>query len=168
MNRALVIVVVGACGKSATPPAGCSVELSGNYIESARSPKNCPTLAAGAGASHGATLLQFKLPSRALHGDFAITLDLGPAPTAGTYNSGTTELWSAVGTRLVAPGGACVVQASNNTTPTGDFVLDLSTIDRTSAHGTLSVRMFVLPRASDDGKQTDCGPGTTEHLELRF
>ena len=68
----------------------------------------------------------------------------------------------------MAPGGACVFQASNNSTPSGDFVLDLSAIDRTTAHGTLSLRMFVLPRASDDGKQTDCGPGTTEQLELRF
>jgi hypothetical protein len=166
MKHLFAIVVVGACDRSGPPT--CSVELSGNYIESSSSAKACPTLAAGVGATNGDTLLQFKLASRALRGDFTMRLDLGRTPTPGVYNSGTTDLWSATGTKLVAPGGACVYQASNNTTPTGDFVLDLAAIDRTAAHGTLTVRMFVLARAADNGTQTDCGPGTTERLQLRF
>jgi hypothetical protein len=168
MKLVLAIAIAGACGKPAAPPTGCKVDWTGNFAESAQSLKDCPTLAAGVGATAGDTLLQLAIPSRALHGDFAITLDLGRTPTAGTYNSGTTDLWSAAGTKRVAPGGACVFLAGNNTTPTGDFMLELSAIDRTTLHGTLAVRMFVLPRASDDGKQTDCGPGTTEQLQVRF
>lgn len=166
MKRLAMTVLVGACGKSAAP--ACTVELSGNYAESTQSEKNCPTLAAGVGATAGGRLLQFKIASRTLRGDYTINLDLGRAPTPGAYNSATTDLWSVAGTKLVAPGGACVVQASNNSTPTGDFVLELSAIDRTTAHGSLAVRMFVLPRTSDDGTQTDCGAGTTEQLYLRF
>jgi hypothetical protein len=166
VNRLAVTFLVGAC-RTPGPPA-CTVELTGNYAESTRTASSCPKLAAGVGATQGDTLLQWKIASRALHGDFTISLDLGRAPTPGAYNSATTDLWSVTGTKLVAPGGACVFQANNNATPTGDFALDLSTIDRATAHGTLFVRMFVLPRAADDGKQTDCGSGTTEQLRLRF
>ncbi|CAN5614651.1 hypothetical protein BH11MYX1_BH11MYX1_46220 [soil metagenome] len=163
-------LLVAACGTSGSAPAevsGCNAELSGNYLESTWSTKNCPTLAAGVGATQGDTLLEFQVPSRTLRGAYAITVDLGRAPTPGAYNSGTTDLWSATGTRAVGT-GACVFIASNNSTPSGDFVLDLSTIDHTTSHGTLALRMFVLPRAADDGAQTDCGAGTTEQLQLRF
>ncbi len=164
MKWALSIV---ACACSpAKPPAGvtgCNAELSGNFRDSSWSVKNCPTIAAGVGATAGGTLLQWKLPTRSL----ALTLDLGHAPTAGAYNSGTTDFWSASGIQPIRS-GACLYQAGNNVTPTGDFVLDLTAIDHTTAHGTLSLRMFVLPRAADDGRQTDCGPGTTEQLQLRF
>jgi hypothetical protein len=159
-----------ACGTSRSTPAevsGCNAELSGNYRESTWSPRNCPRIAAGVGATQGDTLLAFEIPSNALRGAYAITLDLGRAPTPGAFNSGTTDLWSATGTKPVGA-GACVMLAGNNATPTGDFVLDLATIDRTAAHGTLALRMFVLPRAADGGAQTDCGAGTTEQLQLRF
>lgn len=154
-----------ACTHRASP---CTVELTGNYTESSSSAQNCPTLGTGAGASAGDTLLHFKLPSRALHAGYAIDLDLGKQPTPGAFDSRTTELWSAVATRLVPPGGACVFQASNNTTPTGDFTLELTSLAPSAPHGALAVRMFVLPRASDDGALTDCGAGTTEELRVRF
>lgn len=167
MKSLALLVAAAACGRAHGPPA-CTVELTGNYRETSSSPQNCPTIALGAGASAGDTLLHFKIPSPTLHAAYAIDLDLGRTPTPGAFNSSTTELWSAAGTKLVPPGGACVVQASNNTTPTGDFALQLATIDRTTAHGVLAVRMFVLPRTSDDGAQTDCGAGTTEQLFVRF
>lgn len=167
MKRLAWLVVAAACGRSHGPPA-CTVELAGNYRETTSSPQNCPTISLGAGASAGDTLLHFKIPSRVIHAAYAIDLDLGRMPTPGAFNSSTTELWSAVATKLVPPGGACVFQASNNTTPTGDFTLELSAIDRAAAHGILAVRMFVLPRTSDDGAQTDCGAGTTEQLRVRF
>ncbi|HEY6039519.1 MAG TPA: hypothetical protein VIV58_34805 [Kofleriaceae bacterium] len=162
-----LLAVAAACSRSHGPPS-CTVELTGNYRETSTSAQNCPTVALGAGASAGDTLLHFKIPSRALHAAYAIDLDLGRTPTPGAFNSSTTELWSAVATKLVSPGGACVIQASNNTTPTGDFALELATIDRATAHGVLAVRMFVLPRTSDDGVQTECGAGTTEQLHVRF
>ena len=171
MNQLVAAALfVTACGTSRSPPAevsGCNAELSGNYRESTWSHRNCPRLAAGVGATQGDALLTFEVPSGTLRGAYAITVDLGRAPTPGAFNSGTTDLWSATGTRPVGS-GACVMLAGNNVTPTGDFVLDLTTIDRMTAHGTLALRMFVLPRAADDGVQTDCGPGTTEQLQLRF
>ena len=171
MNYLLATALfVTACGTSRSTPtevSGCNAELSGNYQESTWSNKNCPRLIAGVGATQGDTLLIFEVPSKMLRGAYAITLDLGRTPTPGAFNSGTTDLWSATGTKTVGS-GACVVIASNHSTPTGDFVLDLSTIDRTTAHGTLALRMFVLSRAADDGAQTDCGAGTTEQLQLRF
>jgi hypothetical protein len=138
----------------------CKAELTDNFI--AESEGNCAKLAIGAGATQGDTLLQFKV------GVIAISLDLGKSPTPGSFNSGTTELWTASGVQPVAPKGACIYSAGNNVTPTGDFVLELSAIDRTTAHGTLALRLYVLPRVADDGKQTDCGRGTTEELKLRF
>jgi hypothetical protein len=166
MNRIIAIAAVAACKQSVAP--SCSVELSGNYIETSHSTKSCPTLGSGAGATRGDTLLRLDIASSTLGGSFAIVIDLGPTPTRGAYNSGTTELWSAAGIAHHAATGACVFQAGNNATPTGDFSLDLTAIDRTLAHGTLAIRMFVLPRVSNDGTQTDCGSGTTEQLRVRF
>ncbi len=163
MNSLLATLALAACGTSGgsapTGISGCNAELSGNVVESSWSEKNCPVLV----AAQGDTLLQFELPSKALRGNVAITVDLGRAPTPGAFNSGTTERWSATGTKLA---GACVFDAGNHPTPTGDFVLDLSAIDRTTAHGTLSLHMVVLPGASNDGSA--CGSGTTEQLQLRF
>jgi len=161
--KCALVLLVAACGKPASP--SCTVELSGNYTETTTSPKNCPTLALGAGATAGDTMLHFKIASRAIRADYAIDLDLGHTPTPGAYNSSTTDLWTASATKLVPP-GACVFQASNNTTPNGDFTLELTST--APPHGMLALRMFVLPRASDDGKQTDCGAGTTEQLRVRF
>jgi hypothetical protein len=167
MKRLAILIGVVACHRG-EPPAGCTVELTGNFDERTTSPKHCPKLAAGAGATRGDTLLQFEVGSRTLRGNIAITLDLGPVPTPGAYNSGTTALWSAAGTKLVPPDGACVFQASNNSTPTGDFVLELAAIDRTTARGSLSLQLFVLPRVEDNGHQTDCGSGTTEDIRIAF
>jgi hypothetical protein len=158
------LALLAAC-HAPSPPDGCTAELSGNYVESRTSPQNCPKLAAGAGATRGDQLLQVDLPSHALGSNFAVSLDVGPKPTPGAYNSGTTELWSAKGIKAIGA-GACVFLASNNSTPNGDFILALSSI--APLHGTLALRMFVLPRASSAGVQTDCGAGTTEQLRLRF
>jgi hypothetical protein len=161
------LILVAACTSSAAPSSSCAVELAGNFSETSRAATSCPTLGSGAGATRGDTLLKLDVASRTLGGSFAITIDLGPVPTPGTFNSGTTELWSASGIARHPP-GACLFQAGNTATPTGDFTLDVTAIDHTRAHGTLAIRMSVLPRVSDDGKQTDCGPGTTEQLRVRF
>lgn len=165
------VATLGACGGDAAAPdalAGCTLSLSGNVREDAASMASCPTLAAGAGATQGDTLLEFHAPSAAIGDELVVTVDLGHEPTPGVYNSGTTPLWNASGVRLVPPDGACVYLAGNSASPTGSFVLDLASIDVTSAHGTIDLTLFVLPRASDAGAQTDCGPGTTESVELRF
>ena len=50
------------------------------------------------------------------------------------------------------------------------FELDVTAIDLTGsiAHGSLAVTMFVLPYTSEQGVQTDCGPGTTEDVGILF
>jgi hypothetical protein len=166
----VLAVLAGACGGTEPPPdalAGCQVELSGNFMEAASSTASCPTLAPGVGATAGDMLLQFTVASQALGADLTIDLDLGRDPTPGVYTSGTTALWSAMGVKPVPPGGACLVIAGNNATPTGYFELELATIDAT-AHGDLALTLFVLPRTADDGTQSDCGPGTTEDARIRF
>ncbi|MEO6773406.1 MAG: hypothetical protein ABI467_10315 [Kofleriaceae bacterium] len=169
---AALVAALGACDRSTEAPpdalAGCQVELSGNVLESISSTTSCPVLVPGAGATEGDTLLDFKVASQALGGDLAIELDLGPAPTPGHYASDTTALWNAMAARSVPPGGACLYLAGNNSTPAGDFMLELATIDEDTAHGELALTLFVLPRTADDGTPTDCGPGTTEAVQLRF
>ncbi len=171
MKHALLPALVAVCGCTDPPPdapAGCQVELSGNLIESTTSTTSCPTLAPGAGSTEGDTVLKFTVTSQVLGSDFTIDLDLGKTPTPGLYTSGTTALWNAMGVKLVSPGGACVFLAGNNSTPSGYFTLELATIDQVSAHGELRLTLFVLPRTADDGTQTDCGPGTTEDVQIQF
>jgi hypothetical protein len=167
----LVAVVFAGCGGSDGGPdalAGCDVELAGNFAESASSMTSCPTLVPGAGATQGDMILLFTVASQELGGNFGIDLDLGRMPTPGVYRSDTTELWTASGVKEVAGGGACLFLAGNNATPAGYFTLDLAAVDDGTPHGDLSLTMFVLPRTADDGSQADCGPGTTEELQVRF
>jgi hypothetical protein len=170
MRRFIFYVLLGACGGSEDTPdalVGCQTVLGGNLSESVSS-ASCATLAAGAGSTEGDTLLHLVIKPAQLDAPLDITVDLGPTPTPGVYNSGSTALWSAMSERNVAPGGACLYLAGNSATPTGYFHLDLSSIDATTGHGALSLTLFVLARTADDGTQTDCGPGTTEDVELRF
>ncbi|MFT3692060.1 MAG: hypothetical protein QM831_02885 [Kofleriaceae bacterium] len=111
----------------------------------------------GAGASQGHTLLQAHVD------DVAITIDLGAVPSPGTYNSGTTALWTGTATR---DRGACMLIAGNNSTPTGNFVLELSSVS--PPHGSLAMTLYVLPRVTDSGSQAHCGERTTEQLDVRF
>ncbi len=169
MKRWLLISLVAACADTDVPPdalAGCQVELTGNFVESSMT--SCPTTAAGVGSTQGDMLVQFTVASQTLGANFMIGLDLGPRPSPGAYTSRTTSLWNATGVKEVPPGGACLFLAGNTATPTGYFTLELAAIDDTTAHGELSLTLFVLPRTEDDGAQTDCGPGTTEELRIQF
>ena len=145
------LVLIVACHREP-----CPIDLAGNLVERA---SGCPTLAAGAGATAGHAMWKLHIP----RGEVAI--DLGPTPTPGTYRAGTTALWSATSTRTVGA-GACIYRAGNTATPTGDFALELTSID--PLHGALTMTLPVLPRVSDDGRATDCGAGTTEQLRARF
>lgn len=86
--------------------------------------------------------------------------------------SETTHPWSALAIRSVTVPmpGACVFTAGSSSTPAGSFVLHLEAIDvsAATAHGSLALILFVLPRTTEQGMQSDCGPGTTEHVDLRF
>src|SRR5262245_58720580 len=111
MKRALLCMIVAGCGDTESPQdalVGCAVVLSGNFIESVSSMMSCPTLAPGAGSTQGDMLLQFTVPSQQLGAKLSISLDLGQMPTPGAYNSGTTDLWTAMGVKAVAPRGACL------------------------------------------------------------
>lgn len=145
------LLVLAACHREP-----CPIELSGNLVEHAHA---CPALATGAGATAGHTMWNLRIP----RGEIAI--DLGAAPTPGTYRAGTTALWSAMSTREIGA-GACIYRAGNTATPTGDFALELTSTK--PLHGALTMTLAVLPRVSDDGKPTDCGAGTTEQLRATF
>lgn len=162
--RWLALALIGC--SSPTRVATCEVELAGNFVEASASAKNCPKLATGAGATAGDTLLQFSIASRRLHDPLTVSIDLGAVPSPGAYSSGTTILWHASGIQPVGKAGACVFEAGNNATPTGDFALELSSL--APAHGTLVLHLYVLARVSEDGHQTTCNRGTTEQLLVRF
>lgn len=162
--RWLALVLIGC--SSPARVATCEVELAGNFVEASASAKNCPKLAAGAGATGGDTLLQFSIAAKKLHDPLTVSIDLGAVPSTGAYSSGTTTLWHASGIQPVGKAGACVFEAGNNATPTGDFALQLTSVD--PAHGVLVLHLYVLPRVSEDGHQTVCNRGTTEQLVVRF
>jgi hypothetical protein len=113
-------------------------------------------------------MLDFLVPSEALGTKLGVRIDLGPAPTLGSYSSETTAIWSAIAIRSVPVHGACVYTAGSTSIPNGSFTLDVHAFETLTAHGALVLTMFVLPRTTEQGVQTDCGPGTTENLDLHF
>lgn len=172
MRALTACLLVAACGdnRAPAPPdaAACAAVWQGNIDERDASSAQCPMVLAGAGESEGHVVLTFEAPSAALGTVLGIQLDLGAAPAPGAYTSETTRPWTALAIQSVADAGACVFTAGSNSTPAGSFVLDLDAIDAETAHGSLALILFVLPQTTEQGMQSDCGPGTTEHVELTF
>src|SRR5262249_43455236 len=143
VKRTLVVVLAGCGGGGPTADApsdttlACSVELTGNFSESARSAAACPTLVPDA---NNHQILTFSVPSTTLATSFAITLDLGAAPTPGTYSSETVTTWSALAIEEIG-NGECIFQAGATAVPTGSFTLAL---DSTAPHGTVRILHYVL------------------------
>lgn len=188
MMRALVVIcLVAACGDNVAPAVAdaascgdsgcvvaCSAAFTGNFEETSSSPKACPLLMPGAGDSEGHTMIDFLVPSPALGTSLGVQIDLGATPTVGGYASESTRLWNAIAIKNVPIKGACVFTAGAMSVPTGSFRLHLDGLDLASvpasatAHGLLTLSLFVLPRTTEQGEQTDCGANTTETMILHF
>ena len=179
----LVLGALAACGDNhALPPidapacddarciAPCTAVLTGNLVDTSSSVDECPLVMPGTGDATGDTMLDFLVASPMLGTQLGVRIDLGPTPTASTYTSETTTLWSAIAVRPVAMRGSCIFTAGSASTPAGSFTLELTAIDLAASlsHGSLALQMFVLPATSEQGVQSECGPGTTEELGISF
>ncbi len=179
-RAALVGLWVVACGDNhgvrstdATMDAssgggGCTAILTGNVAETTTSFEVCPQLQPGVGKSSGHTMIDFVVPSSIL-GPLAVRIDLGATAMPGLYSTETTRTWSAIAVENVPVRGSCIFTAGDESVPMGYFALNLDAIEGAStAHGSLALAMAVLPFASDQGDQSDCGSNTTEALAVRF
>jgi hypothetical protein len=177
------LVGLAACGDNNVPAApdaapfadsapigACSAMLTGNATETTTSDDLCPMLMPGAGASTGHTLLHFVVASKVLATNLGISIDLGTQPTASVYSSENTPVWAALAIETTPVDGACIFTAGASSVPAGSFELRLDALDLVAgtAHGELSLLMFVLPRTTEQGMQTDCGAGTTESVVVTF
>jgi hypothetical protein len=157
------LLALAACGGSSHPPEGdapprnCQVDLSGNFTESSDSINACPTVGTDETGHHP---LQATIASSTLGTSFDITVDLGPTPAVGLYSSETVATWNALAIQEKGQ-GECIFQAGATAVPTGSFTLTLD--DASALHGTLRILLYVLALLG-----TNCGPGDTEMLELRF
>lgn len=170
LTRLLVIGrALAACGGSETtaldagPPDGpvepaCAAAFSQNFAEAWAGPANCM----GVDPSGGHTTLQLAIPSRTLGASFAISIDLGEAPTPGTYTAqNLVTPWSASALHEFDM-TSCLYHAGTAAVPPGNFTLVLDAIDA-HAHGKLDVVLYVLARP-----YTYCGETNTEHLAVTF
>ena len=160
----------------------CTARLAGNVQGTADLGPNCGQIAppqasddgsAGAGgaadagdsdADPGSTgyTLTFNGTSEQL-ASFALTIDLGSAPTAGSFSSETSASWSASATLASNP--ECELRAGTDTVPTGSFELQIDSVtpDTSAAHGSLSATLYVH---SPPGM--DCGIADNEEIQLSF
>ncbi len=153
MRIALLLLLVGCSSSSDT----CTTTLTGNLTESAKT-TNCASLSS---MQDDVTLaIALTLPDGA---SFAISIDLGVMPTAGTFLPQTTGAWSVLGSRTTADGGECSYAAGSTAVPLGSFDLELSELTATEAHGTLTLAAFVQAQPS-----TDCGSGDNEMIDVAF
>jgi hypothetical protein len=118
----------------------------------------------------GDTLIRFVVASHVLAANIGINIDLGAQPTASVYSPENTPIWSALAIETAPVNGACIFTAGASSVPAGSFELGLDALDLAAgtAHGRLSLLMFVLPRTTEQGMQTDCGAGTTESVVVTF
>lgn len=176
-----ILIALAACGDNAqpatpdaaripdsAPTAACSATLTGNVAEITSSDALCPKLLPA--ATMNDTLIRFVVASHVMAANIGITIDLGTQPTAGAYSSETTQIWSALAIETAPVNGACIFTAGASSVPAGSFELRLDSLDlgAGTAHGQLALLMFVLPRTTEQGMQTDCGAGTTELVVITF
>jgi hypothetical protein len=179
--KCAILIALAACGDNTAPaapdarpvsdsaPAGaCSATLAGNIAELTSSDALCPRLLPATTMDH--TLIRFVVASHVMAANIGINIDLGDQPTAGAYSSETTQIWSALAIETAPVNGACIFTAGSSSVPAGSFELRIDAIDlgAGTAHGQLTLLMFVLPRTTEQGMQTDCGAGTTESVVITF
>jgi hypothetical protein len=153
-----LLVLLAACGDNITVASDatdstCIAAFTGNFVETSASQANCPQYT---------TSIEIQIASATLGAPLGIRISATPA--TGEFSSETVMDWSALAIENVSGGGACVFTAGATSVPAGDFTLSLDD----GLHGTFALTMFVLPRVTDQGIETDCGAGTTEQLALTF
>ncbi len=147
-----------ACGSA------CPVTFTGNLDTSSISAANCAQVAPGSGSASADSVLGFQLAGSGLDAPLAVSIDLGPSPSAGTYSSETSVSWSALGSRSAAT-GECIYSAGALGVPTGSFGMTLAAIEPSAgtAHGELRIVQYVQAQES-----VDCGSGDNEIVDVQF
>ena len=164
VTLAVVGWVMGCSPEAPNATPTCAAWFSGNVSDSVTVAGSCGGVALSPDAgARGGYVLSLKTSSIGVP-QLTVTIDLGPAPSAGTYSSETTRTWSAAGV-LGHDGADCGLSAGSGVVPNGSFTLTLTSVDRTSgvAHGTLDLTLYVhAPPA------TDCGVSDVEGVEIAF
>jgi hypothetical protein len=149
-----------AARDASTPDASgaCVAQFSGDFTETATA-GSCATITVD---GSGDTTLALAIPSTAVPSGVASSFDLGESPAPGTYSSDSITTWSARGVRTLG-NGACVYSAGATAVPQGSFAMTVDAIDAATAHGSLSLTLWVLAYPG-----TDCGADNTEQVQLQF
>ena len=145
-------------------PIVCSATFAGNFDETSSGMSDCATVVPGTGDASTDQVLTLMPPSTMLATSFAITVDLGPTPSADTFSSETITTWNSLAIKTIGAGG-CAYSAGNTSVPTGSFTLTIDSIDPASAtaHGSLSIIAYVQALLN-----TDCGAGDNETISITF
>ena len=156
----LLVLLLQGCSSTHPTNRACTLELSGNVAETSDLGKDCATLKP---SNDGGYRLEIEGSSSKLQ---ALTLrfDLGAAPAPGAYSPVSVSSWSA--SALRSGSATCILSAGNRSVPQGYFTLDLESVEARAggvAHGSLELEMNVRAPPA-----TDCGPGDTEQVSLRF
>ena len=163
-------VDAGSSCSDAGPACGsaCTATFTGNLDTSSVGESNCAQL--GSGSASSDVVLGLALSGSGLDAPFAVSIDLGPSPSSGTYSSETAIDWSAIGSRSAAAigsaaAGECVYIAGALGVPPGSFTLGLASIDPTAgaAHGELRIIGYVQAQEG-----VDCGSGDNEIIDAQF
>jgi hypothetical protein len=141
-----------------TPDAACTAQFEGDFAEMA-SAGSCATVSID---GSGDTVLDLAIPSATLAPGVAASFGLGASPAPGTYSSDSVTTWTARGVQTIGT-GACVYNAGATAVPQGNFAMILDAVDAASAHGSLSLTLWVLAYPG-----TDCGVDDTEQVQVRF
>lgn len=184
MSARLLVIgcALAACGDNhaapddasdGSPPAlPCAAVFSENFTETWAGPVNCATVDTAGDDGH--TTLRFAIPARTIDAQFAISIDLGEAPSAGTYTAqNLVTPWSADALHEFEM-TSCLYHAGAATVPPSTFTLALDALDaidapdapdaiNAHAHGKLDVMLYVLSRP-----YTYCGETNIERLAVTF
>jgi hypothetical protein len=138
--------------------AVCTAQFAGDFAESATA-GSCATITID---GSGETMLALAIPSATLAPEVAASFDLGASPAPGAYSSDSVTTWSARGVQTIGT-GACVYNAGTTAVPQGNFAMTLDAVDASSAHGSLSLALWVLAYPG-----TDCGADNIEQVQVAF
>jgi hypothetical protein len=164
-------------------PVGCQVTYSGDYQDHAFLDGGCALLVAAPTYDGGSVfpecsalaprapssaspdwILQLQLPSPVIQATTTIQLDLGPAPSPGSFSASTVQRWCAL---AISPVG-CEFSAGSESASMGSFQLTLTSVaglesGAGTAHGSLEVQQYVQAPSA-----TICGASNSELIHLEF
>lgn len=155
----LALAAAVACSDSEPSAASCRVALAGDTSETATLPASCAGIEP---PSDGGSGYVFTLTAATEHlASLSIRVPLGDSPSSGVYSSDSITGWEAVG--AVSGDSTCTYAAGTESVPPGSLLLTLTSVDGSTAHGTLSATLYVHAPL-----YTDCGPTEFEQVAFAF